>query len=154
MRDVLKPECLSEQRQGVAIQLGEEEERRLERVEPCVAKRQKTGPARLGGQVGAVEARIVAHQNGGAGELGERREGRTEGRSSLQVHRFQVRESRDREGNRDAGVDERREGRAHVEVAPEPYRADIDDAVAFGVEPGGLYVDDDELGGAALMASG
>lgn len=78
-------ELLDEDRQGVSVKLGVEQERRLQRVEPVAGERRDLGaPGRLAEMV-PVEGGVVGHQQGVAGELlqaGQRRGG---GRSPVEV---------------------------------------------------------------------
>jgi len=149
MRRPREAELLDEDRQGVSVKLGVEQERRLQRVEPVAGERRDLGaPGRLAEMV-PVEGGVVGHQQGVAGELlqaGQRRGG---GRSPVEVCVGDAGQPRDEERDRDPGVHQRREPGRDGEVLVQPHGADVDDAVVPRVEAGGLRVDDHELGAAA-----
>ena len=138
MRRPREAELLDEDRQGVSVKLGVEQERRLQRVEPVAGERRDLGaPGRLAEMV-PVEGGVVGHQQGVAGELlqaGQRRGG---GRSPVEVCVGDAGQPRDEERDRDPGVHQRREPGRDGEVLVQPHGADVDDAVVPRVEAGGL----------------
>ena len=55
----------------MAVELGIEQERRVERVEPVAGERRGAGAARRRGEVLPVERRVVADERRVAGELAQ-----------------------------------------------------------------------------------
>ncbi len=144
-----EPELLHQHGQRVAVQLGEEEERRLEGVEPAGRQRRRAAAPRRRRQVLAVEAGVVPHERRVAGELPQAGEGLRDTRRAGHVGVRDAGEPRDEQRDGQAGVDEGREAVGDGEVLVQADGADVDDAVAPGVETGGLGVDHDEPGAGA-----
>ncbi len=69
MRLAVDAELLGEDGERVPVELGVEQQRRLERVEPLVSQRRRPGAAGAGRQVLAVEADVVADDDRVADEV-------------------------------------------------------------------------------------
>ena len=100
-------------------------------------------PARrgAGGQVLAVEGDVVPDEDGVAGERPEAGEASANGGAPARSASRDADHAGDEEGDRHAGIDERRKRSTIARSWPEADGADVDDAVAQRVEAGGLGVE-------------
>ena len=146
MRLTRDAELVGQDGEGVAVELRVQQQRGFERVEPGVGQRRQTRPAGTGRQVVAVEADVVAGQYGAAGEVAQRREGIAERRCAAHIGVADVHEACDGQRDRHSRVDERREVFDDLQVGAQAHRADVDDPIVLRIQPGGLGVEDDELG--------
>ena len=142
----LQPELLDEDGQRVPVELGVEQQRGVERVEPVRDERRRAGAPRRRGQVFPVERRVVPDEDRVAGELAQAGERLRGSRGAGDVRVRDAREPGDEQRDRHAGVDQCREPSGDGEVFVQAHGADVDDAVGERVEAGGLGVDDHELG--------
>ncbi len=140
VRGGTEPEGLGQVRQAVRAHARQRDARELEGVEPPA----RQGPAARGLQERAVEVRVVPHEVGAGGERREIGGGGVRGGRAREVVVTDAGEAHDRVGKRAAGIHEGVE-RAHDLGAARPHRADLHQALAGGVEAGGLHVHEDEL---------
>ena len=145
MRLALDAELRGQDRQCVAVELREQKQGRLKRVEPLVLERRKTSPAGASRQMLAVEAHVVPHEHGITGKLAQGSEGLGESRGIVYVVVRDTHQPGDEEGDRHSGIDEGHEAFPDLEVGPETHGSDVDDAVLLWIEARGLRVENAEL---------
>ena len=142
-------ELLHQDRQRVAVQFWEEQQRGLERVEPGARERRRAAAPRRGRQMVAVEGGVVPDERRVAGELAQAGKGLRDARGAGDGGVRDAGEPRDEQRYGHLGVDQGREAVGDGQVCVQADGPDVDDAVVLGVETGGLGVDHDEPGAGA-----
>ena len=145
VRRLAEVEQRGEGAEAVAVDLGQEQQRGLQRVEAAGGRRRRAAARRRRAQHGEVEGDVLADDHGVAGEGAQLLVGRGEGRRAGEVVGRDAGQPLDLQGQRTARVDQGAPGGRDAQGGVEARSPDLDHAVAARVEPGGLGVDDDEL---------